>query len=93
MRRGRVNLKNGGTQGNGVTWSAGLFFLLDMDGLFYWDIFGQHFCAQVCFAILIWKVHPGKEDVSATTTLAMPKFDRMPRRIPQGNQRYCNNAK
>jgi hypothetical protein len=40
------------------------------------------------FAILIWKVQAGREEVSATTTLAMPKLERMPRRIPHGNHRY-----
>ena len=40
------------------------------------------------FAILIWKVQAGSEDVSATTTLAMPRLERMPRKIPHGNHKY-----
>lgn len=49
---------------------------------------GLGYGAYGAFAILIWNVQAGKADVSATTTLGMPRLERMPRRIPQGNHRY-----
>lgn len=37
--------------------------------------------------VLIWNVAPGNSDVSACTVAMIPKLAKVPRMIPQGNQR------
>lgn len=46
----------------------------------------------IYFAIDIWNVQAGRAEGSADTTLAIPRLDRIPRRMPHGNQRYYDNT-